>query len=247
MARKARSLTTRDLAIIGKKHGSEAVAREGGEAAARWRRDLTVLAEYGHGPAALAAFEALLAEHRALMEARPKAIAAKRSTVDERDAATARAWDWLDKVESMLAPLVREDEDLAHKLNAAMPADDAELESKIGAVHNLLAETKGRFEDPAIAEKRIGEVDALQAGLSAAPGNLRNAHSATVVETAELDLLDGRIYVTVRDLNAAARKATRNGELHGGPSEYRFRHLNRSGRPRGSAEEPATVAPEARG
>lgn len=47
----------------------------------------------------------------------------------------------------------------------------------------------------------------------------------------QIDLYDGKLYVCVRDLNAAARAAVRNGDLRASLADYTFHHLKRSGNP----------------
>jgi len=60
----------------------------------------------------------------------------------------------------------------------------------------------------------------------------------TVADTAQIDLFDGKLYVCMRDLNSAGRKAIRNGDLRVGLHEYAFHHLKNSGNP-GPAPVPA--------
>jgi hypothetical protein len=50
-----------------------------------------------------------------------------------------------------------------------------------------------------------------------------------VADTAQIDLFDGKLYMRIRDLNSAGRKAIRNGDLGAGLHEYAFHHLKNSG------------------
>jgi len=52
-----------------------------------------------------------------------------------------------------------------------------------------------------------------------------------VADTAQIDLFDGKLYMQMRDLNAAGRSAVRNGDLKAGLGEYIFHRLKRSGNP----------------
>ncbi len=52
-----------------------------------------------------------------------------------------------------------------------------------------------------------------------------------VAYTAQIDLFDGKLYVCMRDLNSAGRKAIRNDDLRVGVHEYAFHHLKNSGNP----------------
>ena len=52
-----------------------------------------------------------------------------------------------------------------------------------------------------------------------------------MADTAQIDLFDGKLYMSIRDLNSAGRKAIRNGDLGAGLHEYAFHHLKNSGNP----------------
>jgi hypothetical protein len=74
------------------------------------------------------------------------------------------------------------------------------------------------------------------AGLEA--GAVHTSKGQTVADTAQIDLYDGKLYLCMRDLNSAARKAIRNGDLRAGLHEYASHHLKNSGNP---APAPAPV------
>ncbi len=65
----------------------------------------------------------------------------------------------------------------------------------------------------------------LAANLKASPGAARLAKTAPVIDTAAIDLLDGKLYVAIHDMNKAARRAIRGGKLGANLDEYRFHHL----------------------
>jgi hypothetical protein len=120
---------------------------------------------------------------------------------------------------------------LALALDAAVPRDDAGLEAGIHALATLFAESKAKLDEDAEADKRLAEVDALCAALRASPASVQTSKSRTVVDTAQIDLLDGKLYTRMRDLNAAARSAIRNGHLQASLHDYSFHRLKRSGNP----------------
>ncbi len=73
--------------------------------------------------------------------------------------------------------------------------------------------------------QRLAEVAALLAGLLASPGAVHTSKSQTVADTQQVGLLDDKLCVLIRDLNAAAHAAIRNGDLRASSSEYTFHHL----------------------
>lgn len=120
---------------------------------------------------------------------------------------------------------------MATALAAATPTDDAEIEAGIHALAILLNETKGRLAAEVQADKRLAEVDGLCQAMQASPGVVHTSKGQTVADTAQIDLFDGKLYVCMRDLNSAGRKAIRNGDLRVGLHEYAFHHLKNSGNP----------------
>lgn len=235
----SRPLTREELILIGMRYASESAAQEAGIALKRWKRDEAALALYGHGAEGRAKFEKLILDHAKAMKDRPVAVAGKREARVARDAAVSRAWNWIDQSTSILSVLAREDDSVASRLMAAAPEDDAELEAKLGALAELLAEVKERVSSEARIDVRLAEVAEIRTGVASNGGSMRAARVEAAKDTAALDLLDGQLYVTIRDLNVAGRKAIRNGELPGVPlSDYRFHLLNRSGRAGGAGPEP---------
>jgi hypothetical protein len=50
-----------------------------------------------------------------------------------------------------------------------------------------------------------------------------------VLDTAQIDLQDGKLCVRMLDLNSAGRRAIRNGDVRASLQEYTFHHLKHSG------------------
>lgn len=231
MSRKSRYATNEQLIIIGRRFSCEDVGEEANEVRGRWQRDLVVLARYGHGRALLTAFEEDIAAHAALRAARPDAVTDKRAAVVVRDRHVSNAWAWVDQVGGVLGTLASTDQTLSMAVEDATPRDDASLEVGIRAMASLLVENKGKLDEDAEADKRLAEVDESCAALRASPASVQTSKSKTVADTAQIDLLDGKLYVRMRDLNAAGRAAIRNGHLQASLHEYGFRRLKRSGNP----------------
>jgi hypothetical protein len=228
---KSRFLTDPQLIVIGRRYGSDDVAWEASEASARWNRDQAQLASYGYGSAALAAFEAERAQHDSLRVARPQAVAAKKTAVALRDKQVSAGWAWVDRVGSALGTLARADETLATALATATPVDDAALEAGIQAMSNVLSGAKSKLPAEAQADQRLAEAQDLCAALQSVPGTVHTSKGQTVADTVQIDLYDGKLYVWMRDLNQAARRAIRNGNLNARLQEYVFHHLKHSGNP----------------
>ncbi|MFO0681014.1 MAG: hypothetical protein U0234_03135 [Sandaracinus sp.] len=227
MARKHRALTGDDYVKIGRRASSEDVALEAGEVSKRWARDVAVLAAYGHGPTALAAFDQRRADHAALRSARPVAIAAKSTAIASRTSAYREAKNWFGMVGSLLGTVARGDQAFADRLNAATPADASEYEAKISAMRSLLAERQSTLGEAAVAT-RLSEADALVPRLAAAHGDAAVAKAAPVEETETIDRADGELYEDIRQLNEAGRRAVRAGALPASAlAEYTFHHLDR--------------------
>jgi hypothetical protein len=231
MPRNSRYVNNEQLTIIGRRFNCDDVAEEANEALGRWRRDLSVLGSYGYGRSALAAFEADITTHEGLRSARPDAVTDKRSAVILRDQRVSDAWAWVDRVGAVLGTLACTDQTLAMALDAAVPRDDAGLEAGIHALATLFVESKAKLDEDAEADKRLAEVEALCAALRASPATVQTSKSRTVAESAQIDLFDGKLYTRMRDLNAAARSAIRNGHLQASLHEYSFHRLKRSGNP----------------
>jgi hypothetical protein len=229
MPKNTRYMTDAQLMITGRRYGADEVALEACEAMARWKRDVDPLASYGFGQQALDLFAADYAEQGKLRSARPEAVAEKKMSVTARDKQVSLAWAWVDRVGCVLGSLARTDQPLATALATATPTDDAGLEAGIRALATILNESKGRLPADAQADKRLAEVEGMCSGLQTSPGTVHTSKGQTVADTAQIDLYDGKLYVCMRDLNSAGRKAIRNGDLRAGLHEYAFHHLKNSG------------------
>jgi len=206
--------------IVGRRHGSADIQRGASEAAARWQRDLAGLKLFGLGQAGLSAFNVLRADHARLLAERPTGVAAKLTTVDARNKATSNAWLWIDMVGSVLGQLARTDDGFANEVKSALPDDDGDLATAIPALAALLAKRKADLPEDAEVQARIDEAPAHTAALSDAPGAVAAAKLEPVIDTAEIDLLDGRLYVAIADLNDAGKKGVRHGKLQVPASDY---------------------------
>ena len=235
----AKNLSVNDARCMktGKQHASEPMAIESSEVQARWVRDQAALALYGHGPTRLAAFQALLAEHTRQREGRPEVVAEKTHAVRERQQTVEDAKTWVGRVYAGLLTLARNDLQLGGRLYEAYPDVDGELEGSIGTLATILNEVKDRLPSDFQAEARLAEVPDLQSRLATAHGTVSTAKAKRVADTAAIDLLDGKLYYMIRDLNDAARAAIRNGDLQAALAEYRFHHLGH--RRRLDPDEPA--------
>jgi len=219
-------LTSAQFIAIGRRHGSEDVQKEGSEVAARWERDLAALKLFGFGKAGLTGFNALRDDHSKLLSERSTAVAAKTNAVGGRNTATSAAWAWVDMASSMLGELATTDAALATEVNAADPDDDGDLPAAIPALATILTKRKADLPEDADVQARVDEAPALAAALHDAPGAVAAAKAEPVIDTAEIDLLDGRLYAAISSLNAAGRKAVRHGKLSVPASEYTAKHLN---------------------
>jgi hypothetical protein len=240
-------LNERNLIIIGQRFNSDIIAREAAEAAARWLRDEAALAGYGFGIAVRTRYEEDRAKHEALRVARSQAVATKRKSYADRDKEVLSAWAWVDRVKSTIRVESLTDNKLSTDLEAAVPRDDAGLEAGIQALARLLTSCKDRLGADAQVDQRLAETSTLVDGLSSSPGLVHTNSSQTMTDTAQIDLLDGKLYVWIRELNKAGRCAIRNGHLQVPPQDYVFHHLKHSGRATPAQPAPAPVQQPATG
>lgn len=217
------------LVVIGRRFGSDGVALEAAEAAARWSRDEAALAAYGFGASSRASYEVDRSKHEVLRISRSRAVANKKISYAVRDEQVSRGWAWVDRVVSTLDVLGLTDDTLATEAAAARPEDDAGLEAGIQALAKILATVKDRLPVDAQVDQRLAEAASLAAELGSSPGFVHTSKGQTVSDTVQIDLLDGKLYLWIRELNKAGRRAIRNGHLQASPQDYVFHHLKRSG------------------
>ncbi|MDX9723009.1 MAG: hypothetical protein RBU37_19825 [Myxococcota bacterium] len=230
MKRKAVVVDRQRLIKMGADHASEDVAQEAAAAAARWQRDISVLAQYGLGAERLAAFQALIGEHLGLMAERSNAVATKLTTVKGRKQELSNAWMLVDQLHSLLLVPARSDQALADAVNAASPADNTELVASLDALAKLVEANVAKLPKELDIAALVGQARELSAALAAKPGELSLAKAAPVSDTEQLDELEGRLLLQLGDLNDAGRKAIRAGRLQARRSEYRLQFLVKKSR-----------------
>ncbi len=225
--------------LIGSRYGSTAVQQEGQDTVPRWQEFLDVMTDFGFGPDELATFVALLEQHRTLIHDRSQSVLAKGASLDTRNAAIDDGWTWLYKVRAAFSHLARIDADVARALNEARADEDPELAESIRQLKTLL-QSKGSLLSPAIpVAARISEADALVARLVTVFGDANNAKVKPTDDTAEIDILDGKIYVIIRDFNEAGRAAVRAGLIPERARYFRFNHLGPAAYRRNRTDDPA--------
>jgi len=210
---------------LGRRYSSNAIARQAQDLRVLWRLFLATFTEFGLGEEALAAFETVVETHLRLVEGRPEAIAAKSTTLAERDATIHAAWVWLEKVGASLGVLARTDADCAGKLNAARPDEDDDLWWSMGAMAALLQEKAPLLAPSVPVAARLEEATGLRERLGLIFGQSVEAKRAPVADTAEIDELDGELYLWMRDFNEAGRAAVRAGLIDRPLSDFRFTHI----------------------
>lgn len=240
-----KAFTPDAYATIGARYGSTGVAHESELAEGRWERDVDALARYGHGRSALAKYKDLRARHQQAMAQRPNAVNAKRHSVLERDARISAAWEWMDAARSNVTPLARGDAKIAVVLKSALAENDVDLPAKIEAMRSLLGDVQSRLPEDANIPQLLADAATVASGLEGTHGQVHSKRGAAMEDTFELDRLDGELYVRILDLNAAARRAIRNGKLEAQLSDYRLHFLKRSGRPGAVSPEGEPAAPSA--
>ncbi len=230
--------------LLGRRYSSNAIARQAQEVLMLWRLFLSTFTEYGLGPEALSEFEAAVAAHLALVEGRPGAIAAKSLSIADRDATIHAAWVWVGKVGAALGKLAREDADCATKLNAARPDEDDELWWSIGAMASLMQEKAGQLAASVPTADRQAEATGLRERLAVIFAAASEAKQAPVQDTAEIDELDGQLYLMMRDFFEAGRNAVRAGLIDRPTSTFRFTFIGPAASRR-AATPPAAPTPQA--
>lgn len=231
------------LVVIGRRYGSDLVALEATEAGARWARDQAALGAYGFGAKVLARFEDDRSKHAALRVSRSNAVASKKISCATRDEQISRGWAWIDRVLSMLGVLSLTDGTLAAEIAAAKPTDDAGLQAGILAMAKLLIAHREELDTDSQSADRLAEAEPLATAVASSPGPVQTSKGQTVADTAQIDLLDGKLYVWIRELNKAGRRAIRNGHLQAAPQEYVFHHLKHSGSSTPHSPTPEPPAP----
>jgi len=236
---KLQSYTQDDYTHIGITVGSDPIHREGEDGLASWKRDREVLKKYAFTDEDCALFEELLKKHGELINKRSETVARKKGSLAERDQLLHMAWIWVEQAGAMLGRLAVNDADLARRFNETYPEEDNQLWRAIEPINALLVEYKSAFGASVPVQALIDEAPALRERLNGLFGRIETAKAEPIQDTREIDELDGRIYVLLRDLNSAGRRAIRAGLLTRQAPYYRFNHLRRAPRPTPTPDTPA--------
>lgn len=220
--RNLKTLSKTDYIKIGKRYASTTIQYEASIAAARWSRDIEVLSEFGFFQSKLDEFNQLRDEHSKLIEKRLDGVSGKKITQLAKNETLINSWNWIHKVSAILASFARSDKELALRLKTIMPKDDRDLLSSISAMALLLNEKKSSLPPEAKVDLRIEESVTFCEILDAISGEVSNLSSQAVMDTAEIDLQDGKLYIMIRDLYAAGKRAVRNGLLSQNIKDYQF-------------------------
>lgn len=226
---------------IGARFGSDSIHLQGQDTAALWTENLDVFTEFGQGSTELAKFLALLEQHTAAIAARPRKLTERTLTVAERNATVNEGWIWQKKVIGALAPLAREDSAVAVAVSNARAVDDVDLLPSNDMFVELLTAHRDRMAAEVPVQKRLDEHAALRERLMNVFGAAEAAKGRPVIDTEEIDELDGRLYVIMRDFNELGRAAVRAGLIVDRPPHFRFNHLGAGFR------KPAAPAPTPEG
>ncbi len=210
---------------IGARFGSAGIHLQGQDTAALWKENLDVFTEYGQGSTELTKFLELLQRHHEAIAARPRKLTERALTVAERNAAVHEGWIWNKKAIGALAPLAREDSAVAVDLANARAVDDVDLLPSNDMLARMLAAHRGRIAPETPVQKRLDEHAALRERLWSAFGEAESAKGRPVLDTEEIDELDGRLYVIMRDFNELGRAAVRAGLIVDRAPHFRFNHL----------------------
>lgn len=219
-------MTTNDFINIGRRFACEDIAREVQEILARWEKDVDILSEYGFGEESLNRFKALKNEHVALMDKRSQGVSEKKLTIKTKNEIIEGAWVWVDKCSALLGSLARMDEVIGTHLKEALPDGDTDLESSVAALAELLKNNVGSFGPSAKVDERLSEVSVIKEKLSEIYTETARTKSVTILDTADLDLLDGKLYIIMKDVNEAGRMAIRAGNINGIGNPYRFSYVS---------------------
>jgi len=225
--------------LIGARYGSVPMQQEIQEVIARWKEFIDVMTAFGFGPDELAEAIALAEAHLQAITQRSQSVVAKGATLDTRNSTIEACWTWVEKTRAMFFRLSRTDAEVARALNEARAEDDTELLNAITLL-KILLQNKGNLLSPAIpVQKRLDEIDGIVASLKTVFGDAANAKGKPMEDTAEIDELDGKLYVLIRDFNLAGRAAVRAGLLPDRAPYFRFNHIGAAAyRRKGNAEDP---------
>lgn len=181
----------------------------------RWREDVHRLKPYGWGPSRFARFEALVDRLRANHDAweSPRSARSPSSRPPPNDPnldldrdARVRARGWLARAVSILESAELDTPDASAALGAIPPPGDGTttLLAATRTAHARCLSLRDRLDpeaaDDAFFTEGTSIAEALSRSNGAPPVDARDRADA-------LDALDGEVYLTIRGLNRAARRA----------------------------------------
>ncbi|MBU1219433.1 hypothetical protein KKF34_15970 [Myxococcota bacterium] len=220
-----KAMTDADYTTIGKRYGSNEILLEAQEASAKWLRDISVLKYYGFGQSVLDEFNSIRDEHHLLIKKRSVAVSDKKFTTKTKHEILNEAWTWTAKVDSLLGSIARKDTQFAIKLHSTLPSEDPDLFGAVPALATLLQEHAESLPADSGVQDRLSEVETVMQKLGTIYGEAATSRTKTAEDTLEIDHKDGILYVKMRDLYEAGRRAIRAGELNIPASDYRFQFV----------------------
>lgn len=233
------------LIDLGARWSSTLVLTEAELALHRWREDATRLKPYGWGPSRCARFEALVdrlrANHDAWEAPRvPSSPSSRPPPIDprvdlDRDVRS-RARVWLARAVSILEAAEFDAPEAGVALTSIPPPGDGTT-TALASVRAALARCvalRDHLDPEAADDEFFTEANAIKEALSRStehsPLDARDRADA-------LDALDGEVYLTIRGLNRAARRAFTAAPDEARAEKYVFQFLLTIGR--GDEEAPA--------
>ncbi|MBI5517962.1 MAG: hypothetical protein HY909_29590 [Deltaproteobacteria bacterium] len=221
------------LIDIGARWSSTLVLAEAELALHRWAEDVEVLRPFGWGPLRRERFEALVDQlrmrHDAWQAPRTSAPPPRDGEPVAGPGERARARSWLDRAISILEAAELESDEATSALGSIPPPGDG-TSTLLASVETALARCKALRQvlDPDAATGVFfleGEaaIEALDKALDVAPVDPRDRAD-------ELDTLDGRVYLSIRGLNRAARRAFASAGEPEKAARYVFQFLLQIGK-----------------
>jgi hypothetical protein len=231
---------------LGKRWGSALVLQEANESLTRWREDLPLLTRWGFGQTKLTRLETLVTEltqkhtqYQTLVGAKLAANPAEASAIE-----TARTW--VQRAQGILEDRIDADDEVAGRvraLGARIPEDASKLLIFSQGFLKIATEEREHLARESATDEFYKEgAEAIEV-LTLARGQKGSRTDTKEVGTAELDLLDGQIYVELSKLYKKARQAHNKEGNPARASQYVFTHLSRSSDPKNKNEAVTTTPP----
>jgi hypothetical protein len=221
------------LIDIGARWSSTLVLAEAELALHRWAEDADVLRPFGWGPVRRERFEALVDQlrmrHDAWQAPRSSAPPSPEGSPVAGPGERARARAWLDRAISILEAAELESDEATTALGSIPPPGDgtstllAAVEAALSRCRALRPSLDPDAADEAFFREGDAAIVSLDEALDVAPVDPRDRAD-------ELDTLDGRVYLSIRGLNRAARRAFANAGEPERAARYVFQFLLQIGR-----------------